>query len=87
MTEGSRAFRAQIDKLVKQRTKLHIGDLVRTKHGDIGEVDSISSQTDIKDIRTTKVMYLVRIRGTNMLYGFYFEELKLLTTPEKVNFT
>lgn len=86
MTEGSRAFRAQIDRLVKQRTKLAIGAKVDTKHGR-GFVESISSQTDIKDIRTTKVIYLVRIEGTNQLYGFDFEELKVLITPEKVDFT
>lgn len=89
--EGDKRFRAEIDKLVKQRTKLRLGDRIRVKgkrlHGLLGTIDSIGSITDIKDTNSTKVQYLVRIDVTNLIYGFDFEELQQFVTPEKVSFS
>jgi hypothetical protein len=94
MTEGDRKFRAQIERNVKLRTKLHIGERVKVKenaksglHGQEGFVESVTSQTPITNVEQTKVMYLVRIDSTGLIYAFDFEELKVITTPEKVTFT
>jgi len=92
--ECDRRFRDEIAKIVKQRTKLHIGDKVRVRedansglHGQVGTLEIISSQTPITDVKKTIVLYLVRIESTNLLYGFSDDELQVLVTPEKVNFT
>lgn len=89
--EGSKEYHAKIDRLVKQRTKLRLGDRVRVKghwlHNLIGTIDSIGSITDIKDVNSTKVQYLVRIEATNLLYGYSENELQLIVQPEKVVFS
>lgn len=92
--EGSKEFRAQIDKMVKQRTKLEVGIRVKVKesaksglHGQEGTIDKIISQTPITNLDKTKVMYLVRIDSTGLQYAFDFEELQVLITPEKVQFS
>lgn len=91
--EGSREYHAQIDKIVRQKTKLHIGDAVKVRedaksglHGQKGVIDSISSHTPITDIKKTYIMYLIRIESTGLLYGFTDDELQVLIAPEKVKF-
>jgi len=87
--EGSKAFRAQIDKLVKQRTKLKLGDDVKILRGEnkgkIGFIDKIGSITDIKDVNSTHVQYLVRVGKDLLAYDDF--ELQVTMKPEKVDFT
>ena len=88
--EGSKEYRAKIDRLVKQRAKFHLNDKVRVKgrgSGFIGTIDSIGSLTNIKDVNSTKVQYLVRIDANNLLYSFSNNELQLIIQPEKVIFS
>lgn len=89
--EGSKEYHAKIDRLVKQRAKLRLGDRVKVKgnflHGLTGSIDSIGSLTDIKNVKSTKVQYLVRMDATNLLYCYSEDELQLIVQPEKVIFS
>ena len=94
MTEGSKEFREQIEKNVKQQVKLEIGTRVKVKesaksglHGQEGIIEEIGSMTPITEPKNTKVAYLVRIDVTNLLYLFCFDEIKPIITSEKVQFT
>jgi hypothetical protein len=92
--EGSKEFRAQIEKNVKRQTKLEIGTRVKVKesaksglHGKLGTIEEIGSLTPITEPKNTKVAYLVRIDATKLLYHFCFDEIQALITPEKVQFS
>lgn len=87
--EGSKAFRAKINKLVKQRTKFRLGDNVRILKGEnkgkIGHIDSIGSITDIKNVNSVHVQYLIRIGKDLLAYDDC--ELRAIIKSEKVTFT
>lgn len=90
--EGSRKYRAQIDKLVKQRTKLEQGVNVKILRGEnkdkIGFIDSIGSVTDIKDVNSTRIQYLVRINNDILAYDdFELQVVMKPFEPERVQFT
>lgn len=89
--EGSRKYRAKIDKLVKQRTKFKILDKVRIRGTKLmGFIHTIGSITDIKDVNSTKVQYLVHMDGDLSLKAYYDNEIQLVNQfeePEKVQFT
>jgi hypothetical protein len=90
--EGSKKFRAEINKLVKQRAKLELGVYVKILKGEnkgkTGFVDSIGSVTDIKDVNSTRVQYLVRLNSDILAY--HDSELQVTVKPfepERVEFT
>jgi len=83
--EGNKAYRAKIAKLVKQDTKFHLIDRVKVKGTNLmGFVHTIGSTTNIN---STTVQYLVRIDGDLSLRSYHAEELQLIITPEKVQFS
>jgi transcription antitermination factor NusG len=87
--EGDKRYRAKIDQLVKQRVKLREGDNVRIMKGEnkgkIGFVESIGSLTDIKDVNSTYVQYLIRL-GKDLL-AYDISEIWVIVKSEQVNFT
>lgn len=85
--EGNKAYHAKIAEFVRQNTKFHLMDRVKIKKENLtGFVDAIGSLSLIA-INSTKVYYLVNIDETHSLRSFHAEELQLIITPEKVQFS
>lgn len=85
-------YRAQIDKIVEQRARFKVLDTVKvltgTNKGKIGFVHTISSLTNITNIKSTRISYLVRFSdGRSGLVAYSDNELQKVIAPEKVSFT
>jgi hypothetical protein len=87
--EGSKVFRAKIDKQVERLKRFEVGDRVKNKTMGMGKITSISSQTNIhKGIKSTFLLYLVKFDDHEDVFACEgFELERIYDEPVKVQFT